>query len=170
MSMTFPGSAVRFGAPWATSLKIVTGLSFLILVGVACIGLLTGPGNVVWLLAMVVGPLLVLAVASLFAIRGYVLADEALWIERPLWSTQVDLSDLESAEATPFAMRRSLRYFGNGGLFCFAGWFRNKQLGPYRAFATDPARTVVLRFARRVIVITPEKPEEFVGALEAMTA
>jgi hypothetical protein len=70
----------------------------------------------------------------------------------------------------PFAMRRSLRSFGNGGLFCFAGLFRNKQLGPYRAFATNPAPTVVLRFARHVIVITPENPEEFVGALEAMRA
>ena len=71
-----------------------------------------------------------------------------------------------SVEADPNAMRGSLRTCGNGGLFCFAGAYWNKRLGSYRAFATDPSRSVVLRFSDRVVVMTPERPAEFVAAVE----
>ncbi len=51
---------------------------------------------------------------------------------------------------------------GNGGLFSFTGFFRNKALGTYRAFVTDPRKTVVLHFPRRTVVISPGSPKEFV--------
>jgi hypothetical protein len=69
--------------------------------------------------------------------------------------------------ADPEAMRRSLRLFGNGGMFGFTGWLRNRRLGVYRAFATDPARAVVLTLGQRKIVITPADPAAFVRALES---
>ena len=47
-------------------------------------------------------------------------------------------------------------------MFCFAGNFRNKKLGSYRVFATDPKLAVILRFNSRVVVITPENPEDFI--------
>lgn len=59
-------------------------------------------------------------------------------------------------------MQCGLRLCGNGGLFSFSGWFRNRALGVYRAFVTDPHRTVVLRYPRRPIVLSPSSPEEFV--------
>ena len=62
-------------------------------------------------------------------------------------------------------MARSLRIFGNGGLFSVCGRFRNRELGHYRAFVTDPKNAVVLRFGEQTIVISPEGPKEFVEAL-----
>ena len=62
-------------------------------------------------------------------------------------------------------MRRSLRTFGNGGGFSFSGFYYNKRLGSYRAFVTDLHRTVVLRYAKRRVVVSPAAPEDFVRDL-----
>jgi hypothetical protein len=75
------------------------------------------------------------------------------------------LAGLKSAEVMPRAMSGSLRICGNGGAFSFTGWFRNKPLGYYRAFVTDLNRTVVLRFEKRTVVVSPAEPEEFVRKL-----
>ena len=72
-------------------------------------------------------------------------------------------------------MRRSIREFANGGLFSYTGGFHNSVLGSYRAFVTDHARTVVLRFpdraaGDRVVVLSPDDPEAFVARLGQRTA
>ena len=64
-------------------------------------------------------------------------------------------------------MEGSLKTMGNGGLFSFSGSFRNKRLGSYRALATDTRRCVVLKFDHKVIVITPDKPKDFVDQVKA---
>ncbi len=65
----------------------------------------------------------------------------------------------------PDALRGSIRLFGNGGMFSFTGLFRSPKLGRYRAYVTDPARTVTLRFADRVVVVSPSDPAAFVRDL-----
>jgi hypothetical protein len=80
----------------------------------------------------------------------------------------VNLAGLQSVEAEPSAMRRSIRTFGNGGLFCIAGKFWNRRLGSYRAFATDPKRSVVLRFEDHSVVVTPDNPEAFVARVRKL--
>ncbi|HXZ86218.1 MAG TPA: PH domain-containing protein, partial [Myxococcota bacterium] len=65
------------------------------------------------------------------------------------------------------AMTGSMRLFGNGGLFSFTGLFQSRTLGRYRAFVTDPARAVVLRTARRVVIVSPAEPQAFVEAARA---
>jgi hypothetical protein len=111
--------------------------------------------------------LLLIGGTALFTIRGYRLEGRQLLVDRLLWSTRVPLDGLDAAEIVPDAMRRSVRLFGNGGLFAFAGWFRNRRLGTYRAFATDPSRSVVLRFPNRRVVVTPDDPQGFAEALES---
>ena len=80
----------------------------------------------------------------------------------------MNLQDLQTAEIDPEAMNRSIRLFGNGGLFCFAGQFRNKKLGRYRAYATDPKLAVILRFTDKVVVVTPGSPDRFVAQLSRL--
>ncbi|WP_346836812.1 PH domain-containing protein [Microbulbifer sp. SAOS-129_SWC] len=111
-------------------------------------------------------PPAILALSALFAIRGYAIDGHTLWILRPGWKTRIDLRALQSAEVSADAMKGSLRVFGNGGLFGFIGLFRNTALGRYRAFATNAANCVVLRFAERTLVVTPDRPQQFVAALE----
>jgi hypothetical protein len=66
-------------------------------------------------------------------------------------------------------MRGSFRLFGNGGMFSFTGWYRNRALGTYRAFVTDLKQTVVLRFEKKTIVLSPENPERFVSEITTFT-
>jgi Bacterial PH domain len=103
-----------------------------------------------------------------FSIRGYVLDAVSIHVLRPGWKTTVMLAGLQSATHDADAMSRSIRTFGNGGLFCIAGAFRNTTLGAYCAFATDPARAVVLKFQDRTVVLTPDRPDEFVAKIRAM--
>ena len=72
---------------------------------------------------------------------------------------------LQSADLQPGALRGSLRLFGNGVLFSFTGLFWNRTLGKYRAFLTDPKRAVVLRLPPRTVVVSPDRPEQFVAEI-----
>ena len=153
---------VSFSAPWGVSLRLITGFTVLILVCVPIIGLCTGPRDAhawyLWYFPMVALPLAILIISAFFSIRGYVLTHDSLLIRRVGWESKVNLSGLVSVEADPRAMAHSIRTFGNGGLFSITGKFRNKKLGPYRAFATDPNKSVILRFNSRVVVVTPANP------------
>jgi len=109
-------------------------------------------------------PLIALG-AALFVVRGYDLGTRELRIRRLLWSTRIPLDGLSAAAHDPAAMRRSMRLFGNGGLYSYTGLFRSRELGRYRAFVTDPKRAVVLKLPKRTVVISPASPESFLQHL-----
>ena len=67
-----------------------------------------------------------------------------------------------SVEGNVDAMSGSLRLLGNGGLFSLTGFFWNRQLKLYRVYATDPSRAVILRYPKRIVVITPHDPQHFI--------
>jgi hypothetical protein len=144
-----------FAAPWGRSLKLSTGIFVAVLSVPLVYQLSYGRPVGVLLLA-------VLGVALLFVVRGYEITDTHLDVRRLAWSTRLPLDGLQSAAFEPNATSGSLRTFGNGGLFSISGRFRNRRLGPYRAFVTDTERTVVLRFESDIVVVSPDDPERFV--------
>ena len=156
-----------FRAPWSKSLIVASTFATLVCVGVTY-GMWTLPmdGSLeplrFWLGLL---PLAVILACALFTVRGYSIANDTLLIDRLFWKTRVSLRELRSVTFDPEATRRSIRTFGNGGFFSFTGYFRNKDLGPYRAFMTDRRLAVVLRFAASVIAISPERPEDFVSTV-----
>lgn len=115
-------------------------------------------------------PLAIVGGGILFTIRGYTVTSHALLVHRLFWTTRLPLSGLHSAQVNPRAMDRSFRTFGNGGLFSFTGWFRNRALGAYRAFVTDPPCSVVLHFSTRTIVVSPSMPKDFVHEIRTTGA
>jgi hypothetical protein len=161
-----------FKAPWGVPLVVMTAFCV-----VMC--LVVGVGGAYWThvkAAARVPPwigwsfvfisLVTLLISAAFMVRGYRLSDGSLRIQRLGWETRLDLSRLSSATADPEALKGSMRLFGNGGFFCFAGWFRNQKLGVYRAFATDAKRAVVLRIANKTVVVTPDDPNRFVSEIQ----
>jgi hypothetical protein len=110
-----------------------------------------------------------IAISSLFVIRGYRLDPAGLHVERLLWADRIPLDALRGAWADHQAMAKSLRLFGNSGFFCIAGLFSNRRLGRYRAFATDAQRSVVLDLTARKVVVTPEDPWAFLAALRRLS-
>ncbi len=157
----------HYEAPWSTSLIVMSVFTTMI-----CLGISAGAwwvavakhqaAPVRWVALL---PLVILFCTALFTIRGYAITSDAILVHRLRWSTSLPRAGLESARFEPDAMRGSIRTFGNGGTFSFSGFYYNKRLGSYRAFVTDPRRAVVLRYASRRIVVSPDAPENFVYEL-----
>jgi hypothetical protein len=149
----------HYKAPWGTPLIVSSSLATVLCLGLAVYLDRNNLGRVALLL------LAINVFAALFTIRGYTITADAILVHRLFWATRLPLAGLQSAEFSPGAMCKSMRTFGNGGLFSFTGFYRNKALGSYRAFVTDLRRTVVLRYDKRTVVISPAVPEEFVRDL-----
>lgn len=160
-------NCICFKAPWGTSLKVVTGISLVILGWVAFAGLTIqrAPSWVAVLQVML--PLSLVAGCAPFVIRSYEVSGGELRVRRLGWTARFALKGLKSAiNAPPDALRGSLRVCGNGGLFVFAGWFWSKRLGWYRLLATNPRRCVILSFENRRVVVSPEPAEAFVHRIK----
>lgn len=160
-------------APWATSLQVVSAIGTAALVGTGFAATRVIPhgtrapfAETFGTLVALVPPLVALG-ALLFVVRGYEVVPGEVRVARLLWSTRVGLDGLSSASHDPSAMACSLRLFGNGGLFSITGLYQNKTLGRYRAFVTDPKRSVVLRLPKRTVVLSPEDPFTFLHELRS---
>jgi hypothetical protein len=107
-------------------------------------------------------PPIILLLAALCMVRGYVLTDKEIVVKRLGWANRFALTDLRSVHGDNEAMASSLRLFGNGGLLSYSGLFWSRKMGRYRALATDPSRAVVLTYAKRKILLTPDDPQRFI--------
>src|SRR5690606_37779874 len=117
------------------------------LVGVAVIGVATGPRHLlIWQHSMVWFPIGFGVISVFYMVRGYTIEGSAIAVRRLGWALRLPLAGIESVEVDPEALRGALRLFGNGGLFAFSGLFWSRRLGRFRAFATDPARGVLIRW------------------------
>ncbi|HQR45471.1 MAG TPA: PH domain-containing protein [Thermoanaerobaculia bacterium] len=158
-------------APWSTALKVVSALGTAVLLGVGTMIYRTVPRGSRVPFAETFGtlltavPLLILVLSLLYVVTGYRLDTAGLEVQRLLWTTRVGLEGLERAWHDPEATCRSIRIWGNGGLYSVSGWFRNAGLGRYRAFVTDPRKAVVLRSPTRVVVLSPADPDLFLSSL-----
>jgi hypothetical protein len=156
----------EFAAPWSRLLKGVSAGATVILLGVAVVVCFTVPSGTPWVRPLVLASTpFILAACALFTVRGYRIAGRTLLVKRLFWWTPISLEGLRDALVDPEAMRKAVRICGNGGMFSFSGWFWNKRLGRFRAYATDLRRTIVLTFPDRRIVLSPDQPDAFVAAL-----
>jgi transcriptional regulator with XRE-family HTH domain len=158
-------AAVRthFRAPWSLTVKIVTPLVIGVLLALPFII----PGQTLpWLHWWLWG---VFVFTLFFSVSGFSVRDGQLLVHRLGWATKFELAQLSAFSANPHAMMGSIRLFGNGGFFCFIGYYRNSVIGSFRAYVTDPAKSVVLEFGDRKIVVSPDDPQAFVETLRDAT-
>jgi hypothetical protein len=156
-------------ASWPTSLKLVSCIVSLLMCAVSVGAFRAIPpygfahqfGSGVACLP----PALLLG-CLLFVVRSYSITAGHLSIRRLLWTTNIKLLGIHEARHDPEAIKGALRIFGNGGLFGITGLYWNKTLGKFRFFATDPAKSVVLRLHDRIVVISPQDPQAFLEELE----
>jgi transcriptional regulator with XRE-family HTH domain len=158
-------AAVRthFRAPWCNSIKIITAI---VVALVLALPFIIPARSYLWVSTVCWGGLLF---CLFFSVQGYSVRAGQLHVHRLGWVTRFDLARLSAFDVNPHAMMGSVRLFGIGGLFCILGHFRNGVLGHYRAYATDPSRSVVMEFGDRKIVVSPDDPLAFVEALRDAT-
>ena len=153
-----------FSAPWSGLLKAMSvPITAICLVVVMMGWVRRGPEtSAPAILFSYVLPFAVILGAAMLSVRGYAIAPDAILVKRLFWDTRLPREGLESATYSPEAVRGSIRTFGNGGFYSFTGRYWNRELGNYRAFVTDHARIVVLRYEDRTSVVSPGDPEGFV--------
>jgi hypothetical protein len=135
-----------------------------VLVIVMLVGLFIQPRQLpLWRVAMVGLPALVLLAALPFMVRGYVLTEKQIEVRRLGWNTVLPIDGLVAVAGKSEGLRGSLRLFGNGGLFGISGWFWNRRIGRFRAFATDADRVVLLVYRDgKKVVVTPHDVQHFI--------
>ena len=148
-----------FRAPWARELIVMSAIGTLVL-GVPIV---VQGSRGFWLIPSVM--LVTLVIVLLNCVRGYEISGDELRIRRLLWDTPWALDPGTKAIVRPNAMRGSWRVWGNGGLYAITGRFSGSGLGRYYAFVTDPARTVVITTERGIVVVSPDRPDEFAAAV-----
>lgn len=146
----------HFAAPWSLRVKLFTAV-FVLILGVA-FSVAEGWGEIV-ILGILLGSLA-------FTVRGYSVGEGTVHIHRVGWAKQLDLSTLTNVYVSPDATIGARRTKGPEGLSGLYGWVRTTPLGTYRAYATNGAPLVVLEFGGETVVVTPDDPTGFVGAVE----
>ena len=153
-------------AIWPTALKVSSALGMVLLVGIGiasyrAIPVPTGFTHYFGLGITLVLPA-ILVVSLLFTVGGYVVTSTDLAIQRLVWATHIPLHGLRSVSLEPAICKRSVRIFGNAGLFGFTGLYQSSRLGRFRLFGTDLSHAVVLDLPDRTVVITPAAAQAFV--------
>ena len=157
----------HFGAPWCRTVKLITGAMIGLVISLSLLPLFVRPGYS-WPIVYL-GLWGILLFSLFFSVNGFSIRNGRLLIHRLGWATKFDLARLSGFEINPHALMGSIRLFGNGGLFCFIGLYRNEVLGRYHAYVTDHTKAVVLEFGDRKIVVSPDDPPAFVEALRDAT-
>ncbi|HAB17770.1 MAG TPA: PH domain-containing protein [Verrucomicrobiota bacterium] len=162
-------SAIQFRAPLGPSVKLLTALAYFVLLGV-------GAGSAAMLALPPVprvaayvglGTVILIAVVSwVFRIHGYSLDEGRLIIRYGFSGRAVPFSDITAVELAQDVFRGAWRVFASGGLWSFLGRFQSSRLGPFLAYVSDPARTVLISTAQERVIISPEDPAKFVGELQ----
>lgn len=148
----------QFRAPWDGLLIAITSVIVLLLGGLA---FYTDS-----LIATVINWTIIIGSAA-FGVYGYSIQEGQLRILRLGWSKDVDLDEIKSIEFKPNAMLGSFRKWGIGGLFSYLGYFSNRVLGSYKAYATHRKKTVLITTKdNHQIVVTPDNPQEFVTLIK----
>jgi len=101
-----------------------------------------------------------------YRVTGYQVRADRITISRMASDVDIPIRDIESIEFDPDGMKRSLKVFGNGGVFGFYGKFWNRKYGKYRAFVTDLKKVVVIRTGENIFMLSPEEPEKFIEKIK----
>ncbi|HEX9785953.1 MAG TPA: PH domain-containing protein [Opitutaceae bacterium] len=169
-----PTDMVFAAADAGFRVRMTTSFAIAILVAILIVNTLViprPPGNSFSF--AVLGPLgglfIIAAVWYVARIRCYRLTGGFLVVERVLPKPQFPLVGLESVAFEPGSTAYAFKVIGIDGLGAMAGRFRNLKLGKFRAYLTDGDRAVVLRWPKQTLVVSPERPADFVEAVRKRT-
>jgi hypothetical protein len=162
-------------APLGGRVRLVTWLSvtsFVVMDIVVAALLLQERHPPPWLVwpGLLIAPAIIGAVWYGALVRRYRLRGDELVVERAWLTVRLPLAGLTAVEPDREALRGAWKIMGNDGLGAYAGRFRSKKLGKFRAYVSDPDCAVVLRWPDRCFVVSPAQPGEFIDAVRARLA
>ena len=93
-----------------------------------------------------------------------IVTDEGIGIHTLARTRLIPYSNIETIERLDksFMSMSTIRLFGIGGMLGNIGWFRNSQLGTFRAYITDSDKVFLIRLKEgKPIAISVSEPDDF---------
>ena len=94
-----------------------------------------------------------------------VVTDEGIGIHTLARTRLIPYSNIETIERLDktFMSMSTIRLFGISGMLGNIGWFRNSQLGTFRAYITDSNKVFLIRLKQgKPIAISVSEPDDFI--------
>lgn len=168
---SYPREDVVFqSAPWSDGERILVILLSVLFfsVGVAMLVLLfVGSVKSEAIKAVLVGDSILAIVFGLMwfcvRIRELRFENDTLVVVMPLSRRRIPLTGLESIERHELGFQKSaVRVFGYSSISTLIGVFWSKQMGRFTAYVSNRKNAVLLRWAGRCVVVSPEQTSYFV--------
>lgn len=160
----------QFSAPWSRFLKLTSAGVTVLILGVfwTVAPISTVDESFAFKLFLYLLPIVLLGSSAIFIIRGYEIVGDNIEVIRVIGRAKIPIDTIERVEFNPAATDMSMRMMGNGGLYSFSGFFRNRYLGSYRAYVTNKMNNVVIyRKSGPPIVVSPGEPAEFIESINS---
>jgi hypothetical protein len=146
-----------------------TIFSFFVLIISLSPGFFISPENGQDIFKYIAIPLiLVFVIVYLLRPNNYSISSDKLLIHRMLGDVEIDRNHIQSVEEIDESqVKNSLRTFGVGGFFGSFGKFWNGKLGSMTWYVTRKNNFVLVETKdQKKIILTPDKPEEFVASFK----
>jgi hypothetical protein len=119
-------------------------------------------------LSLAILPIIAFAVVYLLRPNNYSVSSDKLLIHRMLANVEINRNDIQSVqEIDESQVKNSIRTFGVGGFFGSFGKFWNGKLGSMTWYVTRKNNFVLVETKdQKKIILTPDKPEEFVASFQ----
>ena len=156
-----------FEARWdgSSTFMFVTELVGFGMFGWMVVGPLVGVGGNALLGVILLSPTVYLL---LYSVWGYRIEGNKLLVRRLLWTTTVDLSDVEATALEPALIKESrVIFFSGHRALRWVGSMKHPKYGRYQSYCVNRDKVVVLAKKSGMVAVSPEDTVGFVKAVGA---
>jgi len=154
---------MNYSASLGQSARLITIFVAVLFVGIIGLNLFILPNDrEPWIMLVHLGTGLLLIGIFLycyfFRVTGYVVDRERITIRRPAGEKHILIKEVEKVVLPETgSLRRSIRTFGNGGIFGYTGSFANSTYGSMTWYATRIDKSIlIVTKDKKKILLTPD--------------
>ena len=98
----------------------------------------------------------------------YIVTEQKIIIKRIGPEIIIPLADVCTVSCMPYdeVFCSAIRTMGSGGVFGIYGNYKSASMGKFKAYMTRRDKLVLIRTLDKPFVITPDKPEDFIAAVQ----
>lgn len=123
----------QFNIKWSSTVKIITGVVFFILIGSEVLMFTTVGQFSTWMATILTILFSVcIIICWINAPKEIIIDNDSIILKTFGRNIKLNISDIE--EIAPYSKSNEIRLFGSGGFLGYTGCFSNKQIGKYNSY------------------------------------
>jgi len=107
----------------------------------------------------------ILAGAWAYSPKKYIITEKNIRIVRPVNTIEIPINKVKKVEEKDVNVFKTVRTWGNGGLFSFTGAFYNKTDGKFWMYAKNS--NYVMIYADKKLILSPDDKELFINQIRS---